>query len=70
VAAVGHGYVDLQIHKDSHYKIDNGQITWEGEGWTYKTGLAQELDLRSNEVWRRRDPLSNPSWFVPAVSIT
>ena len=57
VAAVGDGYVDLQIHKDSHYSIDDGQITWEGEGWNYKTGLAQELDLSTNEVWRRRDPL-------------
>ena len=57
VAAVGAGYVDLEIHKDSHYRIDDGQITWQGEGWSYKTGLAQELDLRTNEVWRRRDPL-------------
>jgi len=58
VAAVGEGYVDLRIHKDSHYKVENGQITWQGEGWSYKTGLAQELDLRNNEVWRRRDPLA------------
>ena len=57
VAAVGDGYVDLQIHKDSQYTIENGQITWTGEGWSYQTGLAQELDLRTNEVWRRRDPL-------------
>jgi hypothetical protein len=57
VAAVGADYVDLKIHRDSHYSIDDGQITWEGEGWTYKTGLAQELDLRTNQVWRRRDPL-------------
>ncbi|NQT37749.1 MAG: hypothetical protein HQ581_09685, partial [Planctomycetes bacterium] len=53
VAAVGVGSVDLKIHKDSHYNIEDGQITWEGEGWSYKTGLAQELDLRTNEVWRR-----------------
>ncbi len=57
VAAVGADYVDLKIHKDSHYRIDDGQITWEGEGWAYKTGLAQELDLRTDEIWRRRDPL-------------
>jgi hypothetical protein len=57
VAAVGDGYVDLQIHKDSWYAIKDGHITWEGEGWSYQTGLAQELDLTTNEVWRRRDPL-------------
>jgi len=57
VAAVGDDYVDLEIHKDSQYTIENGQIIWKGEGWDYKTGLTQELDLRTNEVWRRRDPL-------------
>ena len=57
VAATGDGYIDLEIHKDSQYTIENGQITWRGEGWSYKTGLAQELDLFTNEVRRRRDPL-------------
>ena len=57
VAAIGDGTVDLEIHKDSHYTIENGQIMWQGEGWRYETGLAQELDLRTNEIWRRRDPL-------------
>lgn len=57
VAAEGDGYVDLKIHKDSQYRIDHGQITWQGEGWSYQTGLAQELDLKTDEVWRRRDPL-------------
>ena len=58
VAAVGDGYVDLAIHKDSRYTIDNGKITWQGEGWSYKSGLTQELDLATNEVWRRDDPLA------------
>jgi len=31
VTAVGDGAVDLQIHRDSQYRIDNGQIIWEGE---------------------------------------
>jgi len=57
VAAVGDGYIDLQIHKDSCYTIKNGTITWQGEGWSDTTGLAQELDLTTNEVRRRRDPL-------------
>ena len=58
VAAVGEGYADLKIHRDSQYTIENGKITWQGEGWSYSTGLAQELDLSTNEVWRRRDPLN------------
>jgi len=58
VAAVGDGYVDLRIHKDSRYAIENGKITWQGEGWSETTGLAQELDLATNDLWRRRDPLA------------
>jgi len=57
VATVRDAYVEMQVHPDSHYTLDSGQITWQGEGWSYQTGLAQELDLRTNEVWRRRDPL-------------
>ncbi len=57
VTAIGDDYADLEIHKDSQYTIENGLITWKGEGWSYTTGLAQELDLITNEVRRRRDPL-------------
>jgi len=35
VAAVGEGYVDLKIHKDSWYDIRDGKIVWKGEGWSY-----------------------------------
>jgi len=56
-ASIGADYVDLEIHRDSSYRIENGNITWTGEGWSYGTGLAQELDLASNEIWRREDPL-------------
>ncbi len=57
VAAVGEGYVDLRIHKDSSYTLKDGAITWLGEGWSETTGLAQELDLTSNVVKRRSNPL-------------
>jgi len=58
VVAAGDDYVDMQIHKDSKYKVENGNITWYGEGWIYNTDLlAQELDLETNDVRRMRDPL-------------
>jgi len=57
VIAAGDDYADIQIHKDSKYKIEDGKIIWTGEGWSYDTGLAQELDLQTNEVQRMRDPL-------------
>jgi hypothetical protein len=57
VAAQGEGFVDLKIHPDTPCTIDDGKITWRGEGWSHQDGLTQELDLATNEVWRRRDPL-------------
>lgn len=57
VAAVEDGYVDLEIHKDSQYTIEDGRIVWQGEGWSYETGLGQELDPDTNEVRRMPDPL-------------
>lgn len=58
VVAVGDGYVDLQIHKDSQYAIDGGKLTWKGEGWSFAGGLGQELNLETNKVHRCRDPLN------------
>ncbi|PQJ29471.1 right-handed parallel beta-helix repeat-containing protein [Rubritalea profundi] len=58
IVVVGDGYVDLQIHKDSQYAIDGGKLTWKGEGWSFVGGLGQELNLETNEVRRRRDPLN------------
>ena len=57
VVASNDDYAELQIHKDSEYKIENGLIIWTGEGWSYHTGLAQELDLQTNDVRRMTDPL-------------
>ena len=57
--AIEKDYVDIEIHKDSAYEIKDGKIRWIGEGWSYKTGHAQELDVATNEIWRRKDPLKN-----------
>jgi hypothetical protein len=57
VAAVGEAGADLAIHADSAYSIENGKLTWLGEGWSETTGLAQELDPSTGIVQRRRDPL-------------
>jgi len=39
VVALGEDYVDLQIHKDSEYRIEDGNIIWYGEGWTSNTRI-------------------------------
>lgn len=58
VVAVGEDYVDLQIHKDSEYRIEDGNIIWYGEGWTSNTRiLGQELNLETNDVRRLWKPI-------------
>lgn len=57
VVAAGDDHADLAIHKDSLYTLKEGAITWQGEGWSETTGLAQELNPTTGELHRRRDPL-------------
>jgi len=58
VVAVGEDYVDIQIHKDSKYRIEDGNIIWYGEGWNFNTRiLAQELNLETNDVRRLWNPI-------------
>jgi hypothetical protein len=58
VVAVGDRYADLEIHKDSKYKIEYRNIFWYGDGWTYNTRiLAQELNLETNDVKRLWNPI-------------
>jgi hypothetical protein len=51
-------WADIVIHRDSTYRVEHGRIIWVGEGWSYETGLAQELMPDTGEIWRRKDPLA------------
>jgi hypothetical protein len=58
VVAVEEDYLDLKIHKDSEYRIEDGDIIWYGEGWTSHTRiLGQELNLETNDVRRLWNPI-------------
>jgi hypothetical protein len=58
VVEVGEDYVDLQIHEDSDYRIEDGDLIWYGEGWTSTTRiLGQELNLETNDVRRLWNPI-------------
>ncbi len=58
VTDAGDDYADLLIHKDSKYKIENGNLIWYGEGWTCNTPiLAQELNLETDDVRRLWNPV-------------
>ena len=52
IAAVGNGYLDVEIHRDSRYEIRGGHLYWVGDGWEHTKGLAQELDLDTGIVQR------------------
>jgi len=59
VTDAGEDFVEMQVHRDSKYRVENGKIIWYGEGWIYNTTLlGQELDLKTNIVKRMRDPLA------------
>ena len=58
VVSVGDDFVDLQIHKDSKYRIEDGNLIWYGEGWTYNNRiLGQELNLETGDVRRLWNPI-------------
>ena len=59
VVDTGDDFADLRIHKDSKYKIEDGNIIWYGEGWTCNTRmLGQELNTESNDVRRLWNPVA------------
>jgi hypothetical protein len=57
VTAAGEDFAELTVHPDSTYRLENGTLVWQGEGWTETGGLGQELDPETGRVHRLRDPL-------------
>jgi hypothetical protein len=46
-------YIDITVHKDSTYRIENEKkLIWVGEGWTETGGLVQTVDMEKRQVWR------------------
>jgi hypothetical protein len=39
VTDAGEDFVEMQIHKDSKYRVEDGKIIWYGERWVYDTTL-------------------------------
>jgi len=58
VTGTGADTATLTIHPDSAYTLEDGNLTWRGEGWSETTGLAQQLDPATGRVHRLRDPLA------------
>jgi hypothetical protein len=55
VERCGDDDLDVCVHPDSHYELEDGQLTWVGEGWTFREGPVQHCDLRQNSTWRVED---------------
>lgn len=52
VEGIGAGYLDAVVHRDSRYVIEDGSLTWVGEGWRFREGPMQEYDPLTDTTWR------------------
>ena len=53
VTATGEDHADLEIHPDSAYTVEDGELVWQGEGWTGRANLTQNLDPATGRVFRQ-----------------
>jgi hypothetical protein len=58
VEAMGSHHLDVRTHADSWYSIEEGKLSWVGEGWRYTDGPAQEYDSQTNTTWRVANPVT------------
>ncbi|ACT01641.1 right-handed parallel beta-helix repeat-containing protein [Paenibacillus sp. JDR-2] len=55
VERCGEYELDVRVHPDSQYKLEDGRLTWVGEGWTFREGPVQHCDINANRTWRVDD---------------
>lgn len=59
VMCIQPNYADIQVQRDSTYRIENGSLIWVGEGWVSSgLGLSQECNPAGGLLWRRSSPLT------------
>ncbi|OZB94404.1 right-handed parallel beta-helix repeat-containing protein [Paenibacillus sp. XY044] len=47
--------LDVRVHPDSHYELEDGHLTWVGEGWSFREGPVQHCDFGRTATWRVDD---------------
>ena len=57
ITAVSDLSLDAEVHPDSHYKVQDGRLTWLGEGWQSSGDLSQEYDPVRDVTWRTWNPV-------------
>jgi len=58
VSATG-DIAQIEVHPDSTYRLDDGHITWVGEGWEQDSGIAQTLDPQDGLLRRSKYTLGD-----------
>ena len=59
VIDAGDNYLTARIHPDSQYKIENGEFRWEGHGWSFAGGIAQNFNPQTNVTNRCDSPMDH-----------
>ncbi len=57
VLDVGDNYLTARVHPDSQYKIEDGKFRWEGHGWSFAGGIAQNFNPQTNVTNRCDSPM-------------
>lgn len=55
----GKDYLIVKVHPTSHYRIEDGQLEWFGDGWSFKKGIAQSYNRVTDMTWRSWSPTEN-----------
>lgn len=53
----GDNYLIAEVHATSKYKINEGKLTWYGDGWSFSGGIAQSYDPVKDMTWRSWSPM-------------
>ena len=57
VAETGSRHLNVLIHPQSKYKVENGKFSFFGDSWSLTGGIAQTYDRNADITWRSWSPL-------------
>lgn len=55
---------EARVHPTSHYRVEDGKLTWHGEGWEFRNGIAQIYDPEQDITWRSWYPVTSAGSVV------
>lgn len=60
-------WMEAVLHPDSRYAIQEGRLTWVGEGWRFQSGPMQLCEPAENTTWRVDNWLERKTTLVEEV---